>query len=421
MAARRLALFFDGTWNTPDKGDQPTNVVKMLRAVVKKDGNVSQLVFYDLGVGTGNFVDKLTGGISGAGLTQNVIDGYRFLGNNYAPGDEIYLFGFSRGAYTARSLAGLIGLVGVVRPRHLGRRLYEVLAICRSKADAGKKRERLDALNLDRFDPVGIRCVGVWDTVGSLGIPGDLGRQYRLKAYDFHDVELGHAVDVGLHAVAIDEKRSAFAPTLWVSADGKPKRDGQIIEQVWFPGVHSNVGGSYADAGLSDIALAWMAGRVSKHTALALDDDYLAEYCSPNAAGRGYESRSLLYQTSKIYPYQRLIDQKVPEGSGFGEWFRRKFERWDRRNIPPDDLRTIHESVHVSALERWKLEAVQHDAPEIGGEPQRYRPTNLAAAIRARETPVVDWNGEALALQPDLWPVTGPDAEALEPRLKGAA
>ena len=209
---RRLIVCFDGTWNTPDKGDNPTNVVKMVRAIRSEAGSVPQITFYDKGVGTGGPLDRILGGASGAGLTANVVDGYRFLANNYVSGDEIYLFGFSRGAYTARSLAGLVGLTGLLAPIHLGGDLTKaVLGFYRDKdLNPAQKREKTAGLKLDRYEDVRIRCVGVWDTVGSLGIPTDLGRRFLGGKYYFHDVELSGMVDVALHAVAIDEKRGAF-------------------------------------------------------------------------------------------------------------------------------------------------------------------------------------------------------------------
>jgi len=118
MAKRRLIVFFDGTWQEPANTPEPTNVVKLLRAVPSSDKDVSQIVFYDRGVGTGDVIDKIRGGAFGNGLLENVVDGYRFLGNNYQPGDEIFIFGFSRGAFTARSLAGLIGGGGAASDRY---------------------------------------------------------------------------------------------------------------------------------------------------------------------------------------------------------------------------------------------------------------------------------------------------------------
>lgn len=410
MAARRFVICFDGTWNTPDKGANPTNVVKMVRAIRNEAGGVSQVTFYDKGVGTGGPLDRIAGGASGEGLTENMIDGYRFLANNYVDGDEIYVFGFSRGAYTARSLVGFIGLAGLISPLGLGWGLTRAIEIYRHhELTREQKLEQVRALDLERTESVKIRCIGVWDTVGSLGIPGDLGRRLLGGKFDFHDVQLNDKVEVALHAVAIDEKRSAFAPTLWVRPKDARPAAGQTVEQVWFPGVHSNVGGSYADAGLSDVAMDWMVKRVTRLTGLEFDPKYLEANVKPDAFGRGVESRSAMYQDSVVYPYQRLIRQVVPEGKGLGEWFRTKFPALDRRNIPPEGLATVNEMLHVSALERW-TRPVLHDCPEDKDEePRDYRPPTLEALVRARQDgrvsiSVVGWDGEVMAEGAVPWP-----------------
>lgn len=409
MALRRFVVCFDGTWNTPDKGANPTNVVKMVRAIRNEADGVSQVTFYDKGVGTGGPLDRVAGGASGEGLTANMIDGYRFLANNYIDNDEIFVFGFSRGAYTARSLVGFIGLAGLISPLGLGGGLNDAIKIYRNTAlKREQKLEQIRALGLDRKEDVRIRCVGVWDTVGSLGVPGDLGRRFLGKRFYFHDVQLNDKVDVALHAIAIDEKRSAFAPTLWVRPSEARPPANQIVEQVWFPGVHSNVGGSYKDAGLSDVALDWMIKRVSRATKLAFDQPYRAANVKPDAYGKGVESRTALYKDSVLYPYQRLINQIKPEGKGLGEWFRNKFPDLDRRNIPPEGLQTINEMLHVAALERWARPVVNDCPEDKDGKPGDYRPPNLAAVIRARQDgrslPVVGWDGDVLAENAFRWP-----------------
>ncbi len=413
MQPRRFVICFDGTWNTPDKGARPTNVVKMVRAVRShgEDG-ASQMVFYDKGVGSGRGMDKYLGGIFGLGLTENVVDGYRFVANNYEPGDEIYIFGFSRGAYTARSLAGLIGLAGLLSPANLGGDLSKVIAIYREKGiDRTEKLRRIDALELEGRHAARIRCVGVWDTVGSLGIPGDRGRTFLGGKYYFHDVELGDCVDVALHAVALDEKRSAFSPTLWVSESGKPLSDHQKVEQVWFAGAHSNVGGSYSDSTLSDIAFDWMVKRVTACTGLALHNPDAGSPALRNAAARSIDSRSALYFVSRRFPYQRIINRCIPGGSGLGEWFRRSFPKYDRRNIPPKNLKTVNEALHVSVLERWKQKEVLHDCRDDNDTRKvPYRPATLGAVIAAhhggQSMPVVGWDGEILSPEEaaKVWP-----------------
>lgn len=413
MAKRRFIVCFDGTWNEPDKGVNPTNVVKMVRAIRNRDDDgVSQVTFYDKGVGTAGGTDKITGGAFGLGLTANVLDGYRFFANNYEPDDELYIFGFSRGAYTARSLAGLIGLAGLLAPTNLGSGLLKIMAVYhRTDLTGEQKKEEIARLSLTAHPQPRIRCVGVWDTVGSLGIPGDLGRLFRRGKHYFHDVQLGSHIDVALHAVAVDEKRGAFAPTLWVSKDGKPFRTDQNVEQVWFAGAHSNVGGSYADCRLSDIAFDWMVRRVSALTPLALDPQAVPAVGPDDAAAKSIDSRTMLYKDSVAYPYQRVINGTIPGGSGFGEWFRRTFPKLDRRNIPPAGLKTINEALHISLLERWKQSAVPQDCKEgeEACQPQPYRPVNLAAVIKAHHAgqsmPVIDWNGMPVpATAPSPWP-----------------
>ncbi|MGF1594381.1 MAG: DUF2235 domain-containing protein [Kiloniellaceae bacterium] len=410
MAKRRFVVCFDGTWNTPDKGAKPTNVVKMVRAVRSRDdAGLSQVVFYGKGVGSAGGTDAIAGGGLGVGLTANVVDGYRFLCNNYTADDEVYIFGFSRGAYTARSLAGLVGLAGILGPGDLGGGLRDVMSVYQRKdLNRDQKLEEIGKLKLTAPHAARIRCVGVWDTVGSLGIPGDLGRSFLGGKYYFHDVELGGHIDVALHAVAVDEKRSAFSPTLWVSDTGRPATGGQVVEQVWFAGAHSNVGGSYEDSTLSDIAFYWMVRRVSALTDLALLRPAI-DFGPPQAAGRSIDSRTLLYKDSVLYPYQRVIGRCIPEGRGFGEWFRRKFERFDRRNIPPEGLQTVNEALHVSLLDRWKRPAVLHDCKDVDDcREVPYRPVNLAAAIAAhhegRSMPVAGWDGELMDPAAVPWP-----------------
>ena len=411
MANARLVVCFDGTWNTPDNASNPTNVVKLLRAIPSKDGEVRQFVFYDKGVGTtGSVLDKIAGGLFGDGLTANLIDGYRFLANNWQSGDEIYIFGFSRGAYTARSLAGFLGLCGMISRSDLGGGLEGAIDIYR-KPDINHdlKQHAIDALNIERDCSARIKCIGVWDTVGSLGVPGDLARNFLNKKLQFHNVQLSDKVDVALHAVGIDEKRDEFAPTLWVNNTGVVARN-QIVEQVWFAGVHSNIGGSYKDSGLSDVALDWMLKRVMQHTDLIFDPDYINQCVNPNIKGKCVESRSALYLSSKIYPFQRLIQQVIPAGKGLCGWFRNSFKKFSRRSIQIDGLKTINEMLHVSTLERWQVPVVNDYVEGRKVRTGDYRPINLISAIEAQKNvtitlPVVGWDGDLINPSDVSWPV----------------
>jgi uncharacterized protein (DUF2235 family) len=254
---RRLVVCCDGTWKTADDG-VVTNVVKLMDLVlpIAPDGT-HQIIYYGKGVGTGNRLDRLTGGAFGDGLETNVKDAYRFLVQNYAEGDELYLFGFSRGAFTARSLAGLIRCSWLVRKEHAGH-ITEAYNVYREKHDDGADKPSAVAFRTQYSRQVRIKFMGVWDTVGALGVPlGTLFRGATIRKHGFHDTGLSSYIDNAFHSLAIDEGRYTFEPSLWKSAP-KP---GQHVEQRWFAGVHSNVGGGYKEHGLSDYTLRWMADR----------------------------------------------------------------------------------------------------------------------------------------------------------------
>ena len=287
-APRKLVVCCDGTWNEPYQIGNPTNIVKMVRAISPEDANhVAQIVFYHSGVGTGNIFDRFIGGTMGVGLAKNVQSAYEFLSANYVDGDRIYLFGFSRGAYTARSLAGLIGQVGgllqkanmdlfpfvfdIYRdPKNraaLGTKdADQIEAAIRAVIPAGKLGNNLARLvdALVEADPAPIFFIGVWDTVGALGVPAGGLRFIGKSRYNFHDTGLSERIRYAYHALAIDERRKAFEPSLWTRPKGRGTAQGavtQTLEQVWFSGVHSNVGGGYPDCGLSDIAFLWMVDK----------------------------------------------------------------------------------------------------------------------------------------------------------------
>jgi uncharacterized protein (DUF2235 family) len=360
---RRLIVCADGTWNSNDeqKG-HATNVVKMARAVlpVAPDGT-SQIVYYHEGVGTGGWLDRWIGGVFGLGLSANVLACYRFLVDNYVDpkgdGDEIYLFGFSRGAFTARSLAGFIRNVGILAPEHADR-MEEAYAHYRdpgerwhpSGPDAADFRARYSR------DVPNIRCVGVWDTVGSLGVPmrGLLGRWTR-KQYGFHSVGLSGRIENAFHALAIDERRRPFAPTLWeLPEEDLQKAPHQRVEQVWFAGVHSNVGGGYPDCGLSDVAFLWMMERAAS-CGLAFDEKFVQAAIRAAVDGELYDSFSTAF---------RAFGPHVREIAG---------TRTDARGRPVHTFERVHES----ALERRQRCAAPPKGP--------YAPHNLLAYLERAE------------------------------------
>jgi hypothetical protein len=280
---KRIVLCLDGTWNEVRKPDDVTNVVKIAQAVRSvATAGVQQIVYYNSGVGTGDLIDKMLGGVFGRGLRSNVQRAYAFLSLNYEPGDQIFIFGFSRGAYTARALAGVIGTSGILRKDQFQNSdiawyHYRLPAGVRARFPRGADKALLAHLPkalraYAEFDEEGkfhrdvkVTCVGVWDTVGSYGVPAGFGFGAISRIFTawllrgFRDTEIGKHIEIGLHAVGLDEKRRPFAPTFWTI-----KRGAQPVghvEQVWFVGSHGNVGGGYDEAGLSDRSLIWMCAR----------------------------------------------------------------------------------------------------------------------------------------------------------------
>ncbi|NKJ00715.1 DUF2235 domain-containing protein [Novosphingobium sp. SG707] len=307
---KSILFFADGTWQGADSGNR-SNVLALFQALAgentlggARDDEQEKLfpgsaetppyvAKYIHGVGDGgNWWSNLVGGAFGAGLIFRVLRGYTFISRQYQPGDRIYLIGFSRGAYTVRALGGLIARMGLldwaglglenVANNALGQRyasaawhnymvlrkaeeppadLFGALQMMIAEGD----QQARDARELTpRFIPdVTIDTIAVWDTVGAMGIPKPiLMSKARHDYLKFIDNKLSDKVRHGLHAVAIDERRRDFTPTLWAPRDG--------VVQCLFAGAHADVGGGYPDQGdnaaLSTIALHWMAAQ------LGLDD-----------------------------------------------------------------------------------------------------------------------------------------------------
>jgi len=268
---KRIAFCADGTW---DSAGTKTNVYKLFKALPVTAG---QMPFYDDGVGVdGNPLQKLLGGAFGAGLFQKIKDGYTKIAQVYVPGDDLFIFGFSRGAYTARSLAGMIAVCGLPSGT-----FDDNLVETAFKAYRNRDQRASLLANLSRYEMSNstIKMVGVWDTVGSLGIPA-LAGGVDPNLFGFLDTGLHPDVQNAYHALAIDERRAEFPPTLWTS-----QAPGQTVEQVWFCGVHSDVGGGYENdpgesTALSDITLGWMIDKASA-LGLAFDASILATYAVP--------------------------------------------------------------------------------------------------------------------------------------------
>jgi uncharacterized protein (DUF2235 family) len=260
---KRIVICADGTWNRPEENldkDFPTNVLKIARSVspVADDG-VQQVVFYDWGIGS--YYDRVKGGAFGEGINKNIMDAYRFIVQNYKPGDELHFLGFSRGAYTVRSLAGFIYNCGILKRRHANR-IQQAFDMYKHR---GEHPEGNNSVKFRKKYAVEaethVRFIGVWDTVGSLGVPFSIFGFLNEK-HLFHDHKIGPNIDCARHALAIDELRDDFKPTIW------NQRRGMDLKQVWFAGVHCDVGGGYKPGEkretLSDIPLKWIIGEAGK-------------------------------------------------------------------------------------------------------------------------------------------------------------
>src|SRR5579862_9399075 len=272
--SKRIVFCADGTW---DGSGNNTNVYKIFKALQTTAG---QVPYYDDGVGSDGLpLEKLAGGAFGAGLFQKIKDGYTKIAQVYEANDEIFLFGFSRGAYTARCLAGMIAVCGLPTADFSDAVVETAFQAYRNKDQRAGLLAQLNQ-TCDLFDAK-LTMVGVWDTVGSLGIPAIFGGVSPL-IYGFLDTNLHPDVLNAYHAMAIDERRVEFPATLWTPPN--PPVPGQTIEQVWFCGVHCDVGGSYPDdpngTALSDLTLAWM---MSKASALGLEfvADVASKYALP--------------------------------------------------------------------------------------------------------------------------------------------
>jgi uncharacterized protein (DUF2235 family) len=276
-----IAIFLDGTWNDPK--DQ-TSVFRLKESLdVNPVGPAPQHCYYAVGVGVKRF-EKFRGGAFGMGLSEHVLDAYKWLVAHYAEGDRIFIFGFSRGAYTARSLAGLIARCGLLYPPFAARadaiyaryrqdknvaRLDELEHIRRhAQRPLTPDEERL----LKESRRVEIEMIGVWDTVGALGIPWSAAPVFGPKDYYFLNTRPSVLYRHCFHALAIDEHRGPYQPTLWtrfVPEDTRPETvtgpAPEHFEQRWFIGAHSNVGGGYGDDDvLRNPPLIWMQEKAEK-------------------------------------------------------------------------------------------------------------------------------------------------------------
>jgi uncharacterized protein (DUF2235 family) len=388
---KRIALFLDGTWNTLD-APHATNVVKLAEATCGVDTNgISQVIHYDEGVGTSQSIAPKTeswlGGAFGIGLEKNVEQAYRFLIFNYDPGDEIYIFGFSRGAFTARTLVGLLRNCGIVS-RNEAHRVQEAINLYKSRSpdmhpdkdEACRFRSKystrntvsrrdLDwrAENVSGFDengvhPLEVKFLGVWDTVGAMGVPNHIPVLSNIfnRRHKFHDAKLTGLVKNARHALGLDERRRIFTASPWddekldflakdAALEGRP----DAYQQKWFPGDHGSVGGGGDVMAQSDNTLGWIA-EAAANLGLAIDPDFVSRL-KPNALG------PLKNITKKGFKPLDVFASKVDRGGP-----------------------SFPEQVSNAAIDRWQTHA--SELPEG----KAYRPGSLgkvktAAVFRDRD------------------------------------
>ena len=329
--SKRIVICADGTWNRPEEDlekDFPTNVLRLARAIKPfASDQLPQQVFYDWGVGS--YHDKVVGGATGKGLHKNIVDNYRYIVQNYAPRDDIYLFGFSRGAYTVRCLCGLINNCGIIKRPDA--RLIQAAFEHYKKPGAAYAPEGSRSIRFRQahsHPSREVKFVGVWDTVGAMGIPFSFLGLFDDKD-EFYDTKIGPNVRIARHAMAIDELRADFEPTVWFP------RENLDLKQVWFAGAHSDVGGSYPpDPGgwlLSDFALEWMMGEAKK-AGLTLEP-FLKGRLKPKATATLHVSRRSYYRIKK------KVFRPIDHGKDKVLIHRSVKERWDRdKSYRPQNL-----------------------------------------------------------------------------------
>jgi uncharacterized protein (DUF2235 family) len=353
---KRLALYLDGTWNQVSDN---TNVwrFRALFSPASADG-CEQRAYYSKGLGT-KFGEKISGGMFGAGIDTAITSGYEWLMENYAAGDEIFIFGFSRGAYTARSLSGFVSKCGLLqsgaplgvnqlfmryrRPKQ--KTIWELKeAQCGGQTDFSHE----EGWMLKFAQAVPIKFIGVFDTVGALGVPFPWFHWLFGSAYEFLNTGLRQNNEYAFHAIAIDEHRKAFAPTLWSNqgATAARPRPFERTEQRWFVGAHANVGGGCFDDALAQLPFRWLAHK-AESLGLAFRDGFAVD---PDAA------------TAKI------SDSYAEFMWGLYRLFTLGREYYRPIDMPPKDegagVVNINETIDVSVFDRWRAD-------------NSYRPPNL--------------------------------------------
>jgi hypothetical protein len=332
--------------------------------------DIEQKKYYHTGVGTeGSKIHKIFDGAFGSSLGEHIQSGYFWLAENYTLGDEIYLLGFSRGAFTVRSLAGMIGASGLLDLSQIGNngnsdheKYEEKWEAVKSAYKAYRKtntsryfedfKQKYNKKFFNNGKAVEIQFLGVWDTVGAAGVPDDFELLDAIldckSKWEFHSKSLGAHVQVGRHAMALDEMRSCFTVTRWSNLN-----DHSDAKEVWFPGVHSDVGGGYEDSALSDSALTWMIDEVTTSTNLKINN--ITSQLKPDPAGVIHNSYKGTFAALRSRPrnvpiiaagnpdlHSSVLDRQLASPIQYPEY-------WPTRHLQPEASLTID----IYARERW--------------------------------------------------------------------
>ena len=373
--AKNIVICCDGTGN--EFGDRNSNVVKLYQMLAL---GPTQVAYYHPGVGTmgarsaltriGKWWTQLIGKAFGYGASDNVADAYQFLMRTFEPGDQVYVFGFSRGAYTARVLCGMLHMVGLLREDNEGLIPYAIRVVRTKPPDKNKPPDKTKPdvfMIAAKFKKTFSReCaphfVGVWDTVSSLGWI------YNAVHFPFTTAKSNPDLNIVRHAMSIDERRSFFRQNLF--GPPSPKNPNQSVEEVWFAGVHSDVGGSYPEpqSQLAKIALRWMLCE-AQSAGLRVDPLRQADilggkppYVAPDPFAEMHESlHGFWWNLAEVWP--KIIKREVAPN----QWKKRvHFNLWRRRWIDP----ASNPAVHASVEQRIKNPAMKYNPSNL--PPQRH-------------------------------------------------
>jgi uncharacterized protein (DUF2235 family) len=328
---KNIVVFADGTGQEGGEG-QPTNVYQMFRMIENRTSR--QVAFYDAGVGTG--WRKFTGNVGGMGISRNILQGYRFIFEQYESGDRIYLLGFSRGAATVRSLSSFIHHFGIL-PKSRPELIKRAWKIYKKKDAEERAAKARDLVKRHHTMWATIRFLGCYDTVAALGLPfktasvlldGIPGFRHK-----FHNFTLSKSVEHAYHALAIDDERKTFHPVLW---DPEVDESYQTVRQVWFAGAHSDVGGGYSERGLSDIALVWLTRqavlhglRIYPNNEVTINEDHegLMHDSRGRAVTRVYRRKARSWSADRSdmpivhqSVLQRAASQNLPDEESYRPW-----------------------------------------------------------------------------------------------------